>query len=127
LVDGDGRPAGSLGSIYILPNAGPQRTGTVIFQVALSNAVSQCSAQVSQAAAQAPPAPQLISQRIIPGVAFQFEIVGATNQTCVIEASADLVNWVPIATNTVSAGGFIFSDALSKPRPARFYRAATSP
>jgi hypothetical protein len=123
LRDGDDRQ----GLIYILPNDGPARTNTVIFLIALSNVISQCGAEVSQAAAPVVPAPRLIIPTMVPGGAFQFGIVGATNQTCVIEASADLLNWVPVATNTTIAGTLMFSDALANARPARFYRAVMSP
>jgi hypothetical protein len=215
------------GSIYILPNDGPERTNTVVFQVALSDMVSQCSVVVRQAAGtvtvpnppvlfspgdasspgpmistltptmswsqvsgatgyglyvrdlvtdtlvydndlvpnvtslplppstltaghnyrwnmrasnsagfggfsarlyfQVVPAPRLISPMIVPGAAFQFGTVGVTNQTCVIEASADLLNWVRAGTNSSSSGSFIFSDARATNLAARFYRVAVLP
>ena len=114
------------GSIHILPNDGPERTNTVVFLVALSNMASQCSVVVRQAAGKVP-APRLISPTLIPGAAFQFGVVGATNQTCVIEAAADLLNWVPVATNSSPGGSFTFSDTTATNRAARFYRAAMLP
>ena len=119
---GDGRQ----GSICILPNDGPERTNTVVFMVAISNTASQCSVVVRQAAAKMP-APRLISPTLIPGAAFQFGVVGATNQTCVIEASSDLLNWVPLATNSSASGSFTFSDATAANLAARFYRVAALP
>jgi hypothetical protein len=114
------------GSIYILPNDGPERTNTVVFQVALSDMVSQCSVVVRQAAAKVP-APRLINPMIVSGEPFQFEIVRASNQTCVVEASADLLNWVPVATNSSPSATFTFSDTAATNRVARFYRAAVLP
>ena len=73
------------------------------------------------------PAPRLISPMIVPGAAFQFEIVGVTNQTCVIEASTDLLNWAPAATNSSPAGSFTFSDTTATHRMARFYRVTMLP
>lgn len=73
------------------------------------------------------PAPRLVSPTAIPGAAFQFWIVGATNQTCVVEASPDLLNWVPVATNSSPSGSFTFSDTTAANRAARFYRVAMLP
>jgi hypothetical protein len=114
------------GSIYILPNDGPERTNTVVFQLALSDMASQCSVVVRQAAAKVPPL-RLISPMIVPGEAFQFGVVGATNQTCVVEASADLLNWVRVTTNSSPSGSFTFSDTAATNRVARFYRVAMLP
>ena len=44
--------------------------------------------------------------------------------TCVIEASTDLVNWVPVATNTVP---FTFVDANASQFTRRFYRTVSIP
>jgi hypothetical protein len=114
------------GSIYILPNDGPERTGTVVFQVAVYDIISQCSVVVRQAAAKVP-APRLINPTLIPGAVFQFEIVGATNQTCVTEVSTDLLNWAPLATNSTPLGSFMFSDTTATHRMARFYRVSVLP
>jgi hypothetical protein len=45
------------------------------------------------------------------------------NQTCVIEASTDLVHWTAISTNSTDAAGqSTFVDPDAKNYPARFYR-----
>ena len=52
---------------------------------------------------------------------FQFDILGPFNSTAIIQASSNLVNWLPLATNTLSR--VHFSDPTT-PRPAlRYYRA----
>jgi len=55
---------------------------------------------------------------------FGFTITGATNQTVVVEACADLAHpvWLPIATNTLANGSSVFSDAKWTNHPSRFYR-----
>jgi hypothetical protein len=52
---------------------------------------------------------------------FQFDVFGQFNTTAIIQGSSNLVNWFPLATNTLSP--IHFSDP-STPRPAvRYYRA----
>jgi subtilisin family serine protease len=59
---------------------------------------------------------------------FQLHLSAATNLTCVIQVSADLADWLPVFTNTTSAGGtFDFTDNQSAGSPRRFYRAVVSP
>jgi hypothetical protein len=55
---------------------------------------------------------------------FSFTINGTGNLTIVIEASTSLANpnWVPVATNNLSAGSATFSDPQWKNYPVRFYR-----
>src|SRR5207302_7809803 len=36
---------------------------------------------------------------------FQLRIDGGVNRLCVVEASTNLMNWFPVATNTCSANG----------------------
>ena len=59
---------------------------------------------------------------------FQLHLSAATNLTCVIQVSADLAGWLPVFTNTTSAGGtFDFTDNQSAGSSRRFYRAIVSP
>jgi len=65
----------------------------------------------------------LLSNAGIRSNAFVFQLNGQSNQTIVVEASANLVNWLPLATNSLSGSPLPFSDpAPSSPR-TRFYRA----
>jgi hypothetical protein len=50
---------------------------------------------------------------------FQLTINSQPGQTNVVQASTNLVNWVPIRTNV---GSFIFTDPNSTNYPYRFYR-----
>ena len=49
--------------------------------------------------------------------------------TVVVQASADLLHWVPVFTNAAAFGGFQFTDPVPTNIPCRYYRAAigTSP
>jgi hypothetical protein len=40
-----------------------------------------------------------------------------------VEASTNLVNWSPLATNTLNGHPFPFSDPAAASLPQRFYRA----
>ena len=53
---------------------------------------------------------------------FTFDLTGPTGRSVVIEASTDLVNWLPIWTNTFGAGALNFSDPQSGIYSNRFYR-----
>ena len=54
---------------------------------------------------------------------FGFYVHGLVGQTVVIQASTDLVNWMPIQTNYISSlSDFIFQDSHSSIYPKRFYR-----
>jgi hypothetical protein len=55
---------------------------------------------------------------------FGFNVRAIPGQAVVIEASTDLMNWVSIQTNVVTASGFFyFTDPESGLFPRRFYRA----
>jgi BspA type Leucine rich repeat region (6 copies) len=54
---------------------------------------------------------------------FSFTIAGVTNQTVVVEASTNLVDWQPVWTNTLSGASATFADFQWTNYPARFYRA----
>jgi hypothetical protein len=53
---------------------------------------------------------------------FTSNINWASGQTVVVEASADLVDWQPIQTNTLTTGSINFTDPQQTNFPTRFYR-----
>lgn len=53
---------------------------------------------------------------------FELAMEGLTVSQCVIYASTDMVNWHPIATNSVSAGTANFTDTAASSRPGCFYK-----
>ena len=54
---------------------------------------------------------------------FSFTIAGVANQTVVVEATTNLVDWQPVWTNTLSGASATFTDSQWTNYPARFYRA----
>ncbi len=56
--------------------------------------------------------------------AFGFTVIGASNQVVVVQATTNLANpdWIPLATNTITAGTYNFSDPQWTNYPARFFR-----
>jgi hypothetical protein len=53
---------------------------------------------------------------------FGFNITGTAGQSIIVEASPDLANWIPVATNLLSTAPLYFSDQTPK-SGQRFYRA----
>ena len=53
---------------------------------------------------------------------FGFTLTRLTNQTLVVEASTNLVNWQPIWTNTLPGASADFVDSQATNHPRRFYR-----
>ena len=53
---------------------------------------------------------------------FSFNISWANGQNVVVEASTDLLNWQPLATNTLTADSANFCDPDWASYPGRFYR-----
>ena len=59
---------------------------------------------------------------------FTLTLTGQPNQTYVIDASTDFLNWSPVSTNTASAGGkFQFTDSNVGSYTQRFFRARVLP
>jgi hypothetical protein len=77
------------------------------------------------------PTVMLCAPRIAPAGAgmkpggFGFTLTCLTNPSIVVEASANLVNWQPIWTNTLSGASADFFDPEWLHHPSRFYRART--
>lgn len=57
---------------------------------------------------------------------FSLQTVGAAGGTYTIEASSDLINWIPLSTNYCPSGFLEFTDTNAGALPIRFYRAATN-
>ena len=63
--------------------------------------------------------PPQFGSLVVSNGTFQFTITSGANQTNVIQASTNLVNWIPIFTNV---GSFTFTNAIDPNYPFRFYR-----
>jgi hypothetical protein len=55
---------------------------------------------------------------------FKFSLVGTPGGSYIIQASTNLVNWIPIYTNI---SPFIFTDPYATNYRSRFYRALIGP
>jgi uncharacterized repeat protein (TIGR03803 family) len=58
---------------------------------------------------------------------FGFNLSGMAGQAVVIEASANLISWTPLLTNSLLTGCFRFNDCDSTNCAQRFYRARLTP
>jgi hypothetical protein len=56
---------------------------------------------------------------------FGFSVTGAAGQKVVVEGSTNLLNWVPLRTNTLGSSPLYYSDSDSTNHPSRFYRVRT--
>lgn len=64
--------------------------------------------------------PQISGDFVSTNGTFQFSLTGTPGQTNVIQASTNLVDWIPIYTNV---NPFLFIDPYASNYPVRFYRA----
>jgi hypothetical protein len=74
------------------------------------------------------PEPQIVtgSMGVTPG-GYRFSLSGVVNQTIVVDASTDLLNWQPVWTKTLTGGSADFVDPQWLNHPHRFYRARSAP
>ena len=63
----------------------------------------------------------------LPTGEFQVRVLGYTGQRFTLEASTNLVSWLPIAPVTLRASEYLFIDLASRGLPGRFYRALPAP
>lgn len=53
---------------------------------------------------------------------FGFNLQGPTGSVVVVECSSNLLNWMPLTTNTLSSSPWHFSDPSSRTKSKQFYR-----
>ena len=58
---------------------------------------------------------------------FEFDLTGPAASGYVIQASTNLVNWIPMQTNSPFTGTFHFVDPAGTALPSRFYRVLIGP
>ncbi len=66
-----------------------------------------------------PPAPIMLAAPSLAGGQFNFAVSGVPGQSCVVQASTNLRDWVSIQTNTLP---FVFVDVNAASYHQRFYR-----
>jgi hypothetical protein len=73
---------------------------------------------------QAPPA--LSIARIAPGK-YRLAVTAIPGQTLTLQTSTNLANWLPLATNTIAASSWLYTNIPPTDIPAQFYRATLAP
>ena len=68
---------------------------------------------------------RLDSQRWLNGGKFSFRVSGNAPAGFVIQSSTNLLNWTPLATNSLTAGQFWFTNTSTPASPLKFFRAVT--
>jgi hypothetical protein len=132
-----------LGPITVLPNGSVQVSMTglagqtylievstdlvnwfTLTEVTLTNGVGQfvdtSTNDFYQAVVLSQAQPQLGVPQFSTGGAAQVSVTGLAGQTYIIESSTNLVNWVPVYTNS---GSFMFTDPNATDFSYRFYQA----
>ena len=69
--------------------------------------------------------PAMLAAESLQANHFGFTITGSANATAVVETSTNLINWIPVSTNTLVNGTSAFTDASPATGSARFYRVKT--
>ncbi len=74
-----------------------------------------------------PPITLVFTNSVFSSQQFVSTLTGPSGSNAVISASADLIDWTPLLTNSLGGGAFMFTDTLGPNFPARFYRATLTP
>ena len=110
--------AGATARIYTLASAQPTNSGA--YRVLVTNPYATETSSTATLVDSLYPSMEL--SKAAPAVAGQLSIDGAPGYRYVIEATTNLVNWVPVYTN-ISPFTFTDSDRL----PDRYYRSQYTP
>jgi hypothetical protein len=117
--------AGATSSLLSLTNVNSSQAGN--YRVIITNSFGSVTSAVARLAVQEP---LIVQLRLgAPGISnglFHFEVTGPIYTNYVIWGSSNLVNWTPLATNSVTDGYLQFTDTNSRNLPRGFYRASLS-
>ncbi|MGA2801178.1 MAG: hypothetical protein ABSE97_02225 [Verrucomicrobiota bacterium] len=115
---------GLAGQTYLIEVSTNQVNWFTLTEVTLTNGVGQfvdtSTNDFYQAVVLSQAQPQLGKPQFLTDGMAQVTVSGLGGQTYIIEASTNLVNWVPIYTN---GGSFMFTDPNATNFNQRFYRA----
>ncbi|MGA9451577.1 MAG: hypothetical protein WBW41_09595, partial [Verrucomicrobiia bacterium] len=115
---------GLAGQTYLIEYSTDLVNWFTLTEVTLTNGVGQfvdtSTNDFYQAVVLSQAQPQLGVPQFSAGGAAQVSVTGLAGQTYIIESSTNLVNWVPVYTNS---GSFMFTDPDATDFPYRFYQA----
>jgi hypothetical protein len=115
---------GLAGQTYLIEFSTDLVNWFTLTEVTLTNGVGQfvdtSTNDFYQAVVLSQALPQLSVPQFSIGGAAQVSVTGLTGQTYIIECSTNLINWVPVYTNS---GTFMFTDPAAINFPHRFYQA----
>lgn len=90
----------------------------------LSNGLHQVRAEVRDATALV----RTDTARLLRQTNFwQVQVTITNSPAIVLEAGTNLLNWLPLATNSLSTGRFDYTESVTNPIPRRYYRARAVP
>jgi hypothetical protein len=72
-------------------------------------------------------APPVLGALKASGAQFVIGVSGVSGQTIVLQSSPDLRNWLPLATNTLTAGTWSYTNSAPRNAAGEFYRAVLMP
>jgi hypothetical protein len=112
--------SGATNSTLVIPNSDYRNVGT--YAVVITNvAGAKTSSIVSLTLTN--PVITLTSISAVPNnTGFSFQVGVPSGYTYVVQASTDLIDWKPIATNTAVSASDVFTDPNAPNYPNRFYR-----
>ena len=128
-----GLPAGQAGGWQLTNTSLPSTKGTIRARGFVTGGEYNGSAWFVESGLSVvvPPSPPVILTRDghfgFGTKGFGFNISAAAGRTIVVEASTNLLNWAPLATNLMGSGPFYFTDTATGAFPARFCRARLGP
>ncbi len=70
---------------------------------------------------------QLTTPRWLGAGGFTFRVTGVAPQGFALLASTNLINWQPVATNSLVGGSYDYTNTSATNRPLQFFRAVTPP
>jgi hypothetical protein len=119
--------SGMNGDVLALTSAGNTLYAGGLFTIAGYKA---CGYLAEASLASAVAAPVIIATNSSFGFTnrqFGFDVNAQPGSTLIIQASTNLVNWIPLQTSVVGASPVYFADPFATNYPWRFYRAAAHP
>ena len=112
------------GPTFALPAVQSANAGD--YTVVVSNASGSVTSAAATLLVKSVTVPRLESIGLADGE-FRFTVLAPSGLQFIVEVSKDISNWLPVSTNKVTDGGFLFSDKETTRFSERFYRVRLLP